>query len=335
MDVLSKWHLTWENVDMAKETQSLLIATQNNTIRTNHIKARIDKTQQNCRCMLCDDRDKMINHIISECSKLAQKEYKTRCNWVGKVIHWGIVQEVEVWPYKQMVYAQKRICPGEWDTQTPLGFWHTNRSPNLGQTTRPYNNQQKVRTCRIMDFAVPADHWVKLKECEKRDKNLNLARELKKQRNMKVMIIPIVIGALGTVTKGLVQGLEDLKITGGMETIQTTALLRLARIWKRVLETWGDLLSLKLQWKNYQLTLIWKLLRSKIIIIYHNKTLTVIVRGLCMIKKGTNKHINKIPSISSQYKVQKIPLWGTAHFHKSIVSMWLKNIKGGSKNIDT
>ena len=54
----------------------------------------------------------------------------------------------------------------------------------------------------MVDFAVSADHRIKLKECEKRDKYLNLARELKKLWNMKVTIIPIVIGAFGTVTKG-------------------------------------------------------------------------------------------------------------------------------------
>ena len=45
---------------------------------------------------------------------------------------------------------------------------------------------------------------------------------------MKVTVIPIFIGALGTVTKGLVQGQEHLEIRGRVETIQTTALLRLA-----------------------------------------------------------------------------------------------------------
>ena len=58
-----------------------------------------------------------------------------------------------------------------------------------------------------MDFAVPADHRIKLKECEKQDKYLNLARELKKLWNVKVTIVPIVID---TVTKGLLKGLEDL-----------------------------------------------------------------------------------------------------------------------------
>ena len=54
---------------------------------------------------------------------------------------------------------------------------------------------------------------------------------------MKVMILTIVIGALGTVTKGLLKGLEDLEVGGQVDTIQTTALLRTARILRRVLET--------------------------------------------------------------------------------------------------
>ena len=64
---------------------------------------------------------------------------------------------------------------------------------------------------------------------------------------MKVTIIPIVIGAFGTVTKGLLKELENLEVGGRVETIQTTTLLRTARIPRRNLETGGDLLSLKLQ----------------------------------------------------------------------------------------
>ena len=68
---------TWlRKGNLNRETESLLMAVQNNAIRTNRIKARIDKTQQNSKCTLCDDRDETINHIISECSKLAQKEYQ-------------------------------------------------------------------------------------------------------------------------------------------------------------------------------------------------------------------------------------------------------------------
>ena len=64
-----------------------------------------------------------------------------------------------------------------------------------------------------------ADLRIKLKECEK-DMYLDLARELKKKIwNMKLTIVPIVIGAFGTVTKGLFNGLEDFEVGGWVETI--------------------------------------------------------------------------------------------------------------------
>ena len=88
-----------------------------------------------------------------------------------------------------------------------------------------------------MDFVVPADHRIKLKQCEKKDKYLDLAWELEKLWNMKVTIIPFVIGAFCTVTKGLLKRLEKLEVGGRVEIIQTTALLRTARILRRVLET--------------------------------------------------------------------------------------------------
>ena len=69
-----------------REAEILLMAAQNCVIRTHHIKARIDKTQQNIKCRLCVDWDETVNHIRA-CSKLAQKEYKARHDWVGKVIH--------------------------------------------------------------------------------------------------------------------------------------------------------------------------------------------------------------------------------------------------------
>ena len=64
-----KW--TWlRKGNIEGETEFLQIAAQNNAIRTNHIKARIDKTQQNSKFWLCGDRDETINHMRTECSKL-------------------------------------------------------------------------------------------------------------------------------------------------------------------------------------------------------------------------------------------------------------------------
>ena len=49
----------------------------------------------------------------------------------------GILLEIEISTYEQMVYAQTVICPGKWNAQTSLGFYDINRSFNLDQKTRP------------------------------------------------------------------------------------------------------------------------------------------------------------------------------------------------------
>ena len=94
--------------------------------------------------------------------------------------------------------------------------------------------EENLQNCR---FAVPADHRINMKEWEKKDRYLDLARELKKLWKIKVTIVPIVIGAFGTITKGLFKGREDSEIDEQVETIQTTALLGTARILRRVLDT--------------------------------------------------------------------------------------------------
>ena len=193
------------------------MAAQNSAIRTNHIKARIDKTQQNSKCRLCGDRDETINHIISECSKLAQKEYKARRDWVGKVIHWGMCKKFK-FDHANKWYMHNPAPVLENDTHKLL--WNFDiQTDHLISARRPdliiIKKKKTKEISNIVDFAVPTDHTIKLKECEKRDKYLDLARELKKKLwNMKVTIIPIVICAFGTVTKRLLKGLEDLEVGG-------------------------------------------------------------------------------------------------------------------------
>ena len=64
-----------------------------------------------------------------------------------------------------MVYAQSGISPGEWGAQSPLGFWDTNRSPNLGQTSKPYNNQPKKKKefAELWILLSTESNWKKVK----------------------------------------------------------------------------------------------------------------------------------------------------------------------------
>ena len=182
--------------------------------------------------------------IISECSKLAQKEYKARHDWVGKVVHWKMCRKFQFdHTNKWYMHNSAPVLENDshkllWDFNIQTDHLIPARRPDLIIINKKKKKKKKrKRICKIVDFAVPADHRINLKESEKKDKYLDLAKELKKLWNMKVTIVPIVIGALGTITKGLLKGLEDLEVGGRVETIQTTALLRTARILRRVLET--------------------------------------------------------------------------------------------------
>ena len=183
----------------------------------------------------------MINHIISECSKLAQKEYKARNDWVGKVIYWEMCRKFLFDHTNKWYMHNPSTCPRKW-----LLWNFSKQTDPLIPARRPdliiINKKKKRESAKLSTLLSR-----RTTERENEDKYLDLARELKKLWNMKVTIVPIVIGALGKITKRLLKGLEDLEVAERVETIQTTALLRMAR---RVLETWGDLLSLKLQWKT-------------------------------------------------------------------------------------
>ena len=64
-----------QNGDLKRETESLIVAARNQSIRTNLVKAKIDKSQGDSLCRVCRKVDESMDHIVNGCSKLAQKEY--------------------------------------------------------------------------------------------------------------------------------------------------------------------------------------------------------------------------------------------------------------------
>ena len=64
-----------QNGDLKRETESLILAAQNQSIRTNLVKGKIDKSQGDSLCRVRRKVDESIDHVGSGCSKLAQKEY--------------------------------------------------------------------------------------------------------------------------------------------------------------------------------------------------------------------------------------------------------------------
>ena len=101
-----KW-LWLRDGSIKRETESLIMAAQEQAIRINAIKAKIDKTQDDSKCILCGKVDETVRHalcwhmpyseicpIVCECPMLAQREYKRRQDWVGRKIHWEVCRKI-------------------------------------------------------------------------------------------------------------------------------------------------------------------------------------------------------------------------------------------------
>ena len=81
------------NEDLKRETESLIVAAQDQSIRTKLVKAKIDKSQRDTLCRLCKKADESIYHVVSDCRKLAQKKYKGRHDHLDKIVHWKLARK--------------------------------------------------------------------------------------------------------------------------------------------------------------------------------------------------------------------------------------------------
>ena len=221
---------------LKRETESLIMAAQEQALATNLMKARIYQTQEDSKCRMCRKVDESINHMVSECPKLAQKEYKRRHDWVGKKIHWEVCKEEgfivnEKW-YEHVPepVLENERCKILWD--------FTIQTDHVIEAKRPdmIVVEKRNKCCKIIDFAIPYDSRIEEKEVEKVVKYQDLARELKKLWKMKTMVIPIVIGTFGTVPKDLKKRLENIGIETKIDELQKSVILNTARILRKVLE---------------------------------------------------------------------------------------------------
>ena len=75
IEIRSEKSWVWlQNGTFKRDTESLIVAAQNQSIRTNLVKAKIEKNQKDMLCSLCKTADESIDHVVSGCSKLAQKK---------------------------------------------------------------------------------------------------------------------------------------------------------------------------------------------------------------------------------------------------------------------
>ena len=90
-------------------------------------------------------------------------------------------------------------------------------------------------TCKLIDMTVPSDRNIALKEIEKKSKYKDLELEIQRMWHMKTVVIPVVVGALGTVEKGMVENIKKVSERATVTEIQKIYMLGSARILRKVL----------------------------------------------------------------------------------------------------
>ena len=145
---------------MKKEREGLIFAVQEQALRTNWIRESIDGQEVSEKCRMCGERDESITHLIAECKKLAQKEYKQRHDNIARIVHlelcqkFGLVDEVK------------------WYSHKPAGVLENERYKILCDFNIQTNHVIQHRRTDIVvlrdlvDVAVPGDKRIELKEQE-------------------------------------------------------------------------------------------------------------------------------------------------------------------------
>ena len=233
----TSWNWLTEQ-DLKKETEGLLIAAQDQALRTNYIKHKIDKIPGSSPlCRLCRSHNETLDHILNGCPKLSQTDYKARHDKVSAAIHWSLCKEYGFsCPKKWYEHRAEKVLENEevkllWDFHVQSDHVIEHCRPDLLLV------KKKTKEATIIDIAVPGDTRIADREQDKILAYQDLKREIKRIWQLrKVNVIPIVVGALGTVTPKFQGYLDTVSCKLKVSNIQKTALLGSAHILRKVLE---------------------------------------------------------------------------------------------------
>lgn len=232
---------SWEwlrNGDLKKATEGTIMAAQEQATRTRWIRHHIDKEDISPLCRLCGEREENVAHLVSECTQLAQKQYKHwRHDKVAQVLHWQLCKDFglehgEKWyDHKPKTVLENENVKILWDMKIQTDKVLAHNRPDIVVF------EKGKRSCRLIDVACPFDTRVVEKEREKLENYNDLKFEIRRIWNCsEVQVIPIVIGALGTVAKSFKKWLDRVNPNLFFGTLQKACLLGTARILRYVLD---------------------------------------------------------------------------------------------------
>ena len=165
---------------LKKETEGMIMAAQDQALRTNSIKRIIDRQNVSEKCRMCGEGDETVSHIVSECKKLVQKQYRCwRHDKVAQVIHWDLCGKLGY--DREENYYNHEAQPVYESTNNKLLWDFKIQTDNKIEHNKPdIVVLDKIECkCLIIDVACPFDIRVKDKDREKIENYQDLKREVK------------------------------------------------------------------------------------------------------------------------------------------------------------
>lgn len=190
-------------VGLKGETEGLIIAAQDQSLATRSYHHHIIKNGTDPSCRICGQFEETVFHIISGCPELAKTEYVFRHDKAATYLHWKICKAHQIKTNDKWYEHQPKTVT-ENDDVTIL--WdmpiHTDREIRANRPDIIIRNK-KDKTCLLLDMSIPCDLNTSIKVSEKLSKYKDLEIEINRMWGTKTETIPVVIGALGLIKKGL------------------------------------------------------------------------------------------------------------------------------------
>ena len=171
---------TWywlRKADLKVEIEAMLCAAQEQAIRTNYVKQKIDKTARSPFCKMCDKKSEAVSPIVSECETLPENEYNRRQDNVPRIVHQKLcmkfnLKESEKWyEHAPEDFVENEEVKMLWDVMIQCDREIKVRKPDIVVINK------NERSCVIIDIALPGD----IKVSEKENKKIERYQELKKE----------------------------------------------------------------------------------------------------------------------------------------------------------
>ena len=217
------------------ETEGLIIPAQDQSLATRSYHNKIIKDGTDPKCRMCNEFEETIDHIVAGCPVLANTEYIQRHDKAAGYIHWRICKHYH-FSTADKWYEHKPEKVTENEAATVLWDMPVNTDKEI-KANRPdiIIKDKTEKKCIMIDMSIPSERNVSIKEVEKLSKYKELEIEVTKMWQMKTTTVPIVVGALRLIKRGLEKYISQIPGHIWIEELQKIALLGSAHILRRTL----------------------------------------------------------------------------------------------------